>query len=50
MSADHCLAEALGTASDPATGAPVRASADPQTGKPLCPSAQPNSGPKPPQR
>jgi hypothetical protein len=48
MSVDHCLAEALGTVSDPATGAPVHASADPQTGRPLCPSAQPNSRPQPP--
>ena len=37
MSADRCLAEAIGTAADPKTGAPVRASNDPETGKPLCP-------------
>ena len=37
MSTYHCLAEALGTASDPKTGAPVRAAVDPSTGKPVCP-------------
>ena len=37
MTAYRCLAEALGTASDPQTGAPVRRSVDPETGKPLCP-------------
>ena len=37
MSADRCLAEAIGTAADPRTGASVRASVDPETGKPLCP-------------
>jgi len=42
MTAYRCLAEALGTASDPATGAPVRAMVDPQTGKPLCRPDQPN--------
>lgn len=41
MSADRCAAEAIGTASDPNTGAPVAASIDPETGKPLCPSEQP---------
>jgi hypothetical protein len=40
MSADRCLAEAIGTASDPRTGVPIRSSLDPQTGRPLCPSAQ----------
>jgi len=40
MTAYRCLAEALGTASDPQTGAPLRTSVDPQTGKPLCPAAQ----------
>ena len=45
MSADRCTAEALGTASDPKTGAPVRASVDPQTGKPLCPTVQSNATP-----
>ena len=48
MSADRCAAEAIGTASDPKTGAPVRASVDPQTGKPLCPTAPPSPAPKPP--
>lgn len=40
MSKDHCLAEAIGTASDAETGAPVHAALDPQTGKPLCASEQ----------
>jgi hypothetical protein len=48
VSADRCLAEAIGTASDPKTGAPVRASVDPQTGKPLCPTPQPATDTKPP--
>ena len=48
MSADRCLAEAIGTASDPKTGAPVRASVDPETGKPLCPSTQPTTETQPP--
>ena len=47
MSADRCLAEAIGTASDPRTGAPARASVDPQTGKPLCPTQQPTTDTKP---
>jgi hypothetical protein len=48
MSADRCLAEAVGTAADPNTGAPVRTSVDPQTGKPLCPTVQPSTETKPP--
>ena len=40
MTAYRCLAEDLGTASDPQTGAPLRRSVDPQTGKPLCTPAQ----------
>ena len=40
MTAYRCLAEAIGTASDPKTGAPLRTSIDPQTGKPLCPPTQ----------
>lgn len=48
MSADRCLAEAIGTAADPKTGAPVRASVDPQTGKPICPPVQPSTETKPP--
>jgi hypothetical protein len=47
MSADRCLAEAIGTAADPKTGAPVRASVDPETGKPLCPPEQPSTDTKP---
>jgi hypothetical protein len=43
ISADRCVAEAIGTATDPNTGAPVGAAVDPQTGKPLCPSEQPNT-------
>ena len=39
MSPNRCLAEAIGTAADPKTGAPSRASVDPQTGKPICPPA-----------
>jgi len=42
MTAYRCLAEALGTASDPQTGAPLRRSVDPETGKPLCPPIQPS--------
>jgi hypothetical protein len=48
MSADRCLAETVGTASDPKTGAPVRASIDPETGKPLCPAPQPSTDAEPP--
>ena len=48
MSADRCTAEALGTATDPKTGAPAPASLDPQTGKPLCPTVHANTKPKPP--
>src|SRR5678816_310162 len=48
MSADRCIAEAVGTASDPKTGAPVRASVDPQTGKPVCPPSEPSDSTKPP--
>ena len=47
MSADRCVAEAIGTAADPKTGAPVRASVDPETGKPLCPPEQPTTDKKP---
>ncbi len=43
MSADRCVAEAIGTATDPDTGTPVNAAVDPQTGKPLCPPEQPNT-------
>lgn len=43
MTAYRCLAEAIGTASDPNTGAPVRASVDPETGEPLCRPEQPNT-------
>ena len=43
MSADRCVAEAIGTATDPKTGAPVSATVDPQTGKPVCPPEQPNA-------
>ena len=38
MSADRCVAEVTGTATDPKTGAPVSRAVDPQTGKPLCPT------------
>ena len=41
MSVYRCLAEAIGTASDPMTGAPVGASTDPQSGRLLCPNSQP---------
>ena len=41
VSVDRCIAQAVGTATDPKTGAPVTASIDPQTGKPLCPSIPP---------
>jgi len=41
---DACLAEDIGTATDPNTGAPVSRLVDPQTGKPLCP---PRSNQKP---
>ena len=47
MSADRCVAEAIGTAADPKTGAPVHASVDPETGKPLCPPEQPTNDTKP---
>ena len=47
MSADRCVAEAIGTATDPKTGTPVRASVDPETGKPLCPPEQPITDTKP---
>ena len=47
MSAHRCLAEAIGTASDPNTGAPVRASVNPETGKPLCQSVEAMTAPKP---
>ena len=43
MSADRCVAEAIGTATNPKTGAPVSATVDPQTGKPVCPPEQPNT-------
>jgi hypothetical protein len=46
MSVDRCMAEAIGTASDPRTGAPITASIDPQTGKPLCPSQEPKPKPR----
>lgn len=37
-SSDRCLAEAIGTASDPKTGRPNDgAKVDPKTGKPVCP-------------
>jgi len=42
MTAYRCLAEALGTASDPQTGAPLRRSVDPETGKPICPPVEPS--------
>jgi hypothetical protein len=48
IAAHRCVAEAIGTASDPKTGAPVRASVDPETGKPRCPTAQPTTETKPP--
>jgi hypothetical protein len=44
MTAYRCLAEALGTASDPQTGAPLQRSVDPETGKALCPPTQPSTG------
>jgi hypothetical protein len=47
MSAHRCVAEAIGTAANPETGAPVRATVDPQTGKPVCPPEQANTT-KPP--
>lgn len=43
VSADACLAEDIGTASDPNTGAPVSRNIDPKTGKTLC---QPQAPPK----
>lgn len=46
MPADRCLAEAIGTASDPKTGAPVSSAVDPQTGKPLCPTEQQSPMPR----
>jgi len=47
MSADRCLAEAIGTGSNPKTGAPEAASVDPKTGKRLCPPGQLNTESKP---
>ena len=47
MTAYRCLAEAIGTASDPNTGAPIRASVDPQTGKPICRPEQPSNQKEP---
>jgi|ERR671912_478295 hypothetical protein len=47
ISADRCVAEAIGTATDPKTGAPVNRAVDPQTGKPLCPTEQQSANPKP---
>ena len=47
MSADRCVAEAIGTAADPKTGAPVRATVNPETGKPLCPPEEPIIDTKP---
>lgn len=41
MSADRCVAEAVGSATDPNTGSPVAAAVDPETGKPLCPPEPP---------
>ena len=46
MSVDRCLAESIGTATDPKTGAPSRA-VDPDTGRPVCPPA-PNGDASPP--
>ena len=43
VSADRCVAESVGTATDPNTGTPVSAAVDPQTGKPLCPPEPPNA-------
>ena len=37
MSPDRCVAEAIGTATNPDTGAPEPVKVDPQTGKPVCP-------------
>jgi hypothetical protein len=45
ISADRCLAESIGTATDPKTGKPSRA-VDPDTGRPLCPP-EPNADPAP---
>lgn len=46
MSADRCVAEAIGTATDPKTGAPASSAVDPQTGKPLCPTEQQSPEPR----
>jgi hypothetical protein len=48
MSVNRCLAEAIGTAADPKTGAPSRVSVDPQTGKPLCPPPEARTSTTPP--
>lgn len=48
MSADRCLAAAVGTATDPKTGAPARTAVDPKTGQPLCPPVKPDTDTKPP--
>ena len=48
VSVDRCMAQALGTATHPKTGAPMTASIDPQTGKPLCPSIPPKGNAQPP--
>src|SRR4029450_4314030 len=49
MSPYRCLAEFVGTATDPNTGAPVRASVNPETGRPLCsPSSRPTERTTPP--
>ena len=48
MSADRCLAEAIGTAADPKTGAPAQVTVNPETGKPLCPPVDPAPIAKPP--
>ena len=45
--ADRCVAEAVGTAENPKTGALERVVIDPETGKRVCPAAPPKS-PKPP--
>ena len=47
MSADRCVAEAVGTATDPNTGAPISSAVDPQTGRPLCPTEQQSANPEP---
>lgn len=51
MTAHRCLAEAIGTASDPRTGEPAGTSLDPQTGKPICPTSQSSTASnQPPER